>query len=126
MPDHEVLSSTALAKKRHEMKQRRGISWLIDLFIGELPNYINELQQAITANDGEALFLAAHKFKGSCSNLGAVGMVALCKQLEALGRAGEIVKASSLLENEVKKEIQWLKEAFEVEKQKENSLVIGN
>jgi len=121
MPNHEVLSSTVLAKKRHEMKQRSGINWLIDLFIGELPNYINELQQAITANDSQALFLAAHKFKGSCSNLGAVGMIALCKQLEIFGRAGEIVKATSLLENEVKKEIQWLKEALEVEKQQENS-----
>ena len=81
MSNNEVLSSTILAKKRHEMRERGGVNWLIDLFIDEFPNYLNELQQAITTNDGEALFLAAHKFKGSCSNLGAVGMVALCKKI---------------------------------------------
>ena len=124
MSNNEVLSSTILAKKRHEMRERGGVNWLIDLFIDELPNYLNELQQAITTNDGEALFLAAHKFKGSCSNLGAVGMVALCKKLEGLGRAGDIQQATVLMEKDMNFGIKQLKEALELEKQYENSQVV--
>jgi HPt (histidine-containing phosphotransfer) domain-containing protein len=82
---------------------------------------LNELQQAITANDGEALYLAAHKFKGSCSNLGAVGMVALCKKLEVRGRAGDIQQAIVLMENDMNLGMKQLKEALELEKQYENS-----
>ncbi|HIE02579.1 MAG TPA: Hpt domain-containing protein [Thiotrichaceae bacterium] len=119
MSNNNVLSLTMLASKRHDLKERGGINWLIDLFINELPNYINELQQAINSGDGEAVFLAAHKFKGSSSNLGAVGMVALCRQLEAIGRAGDIQQAKWVMENVVDKEIKCLKEALEQEKLRE-------
>ena len=120
MPDNNVLSLTTLASKRQEMINRGGVNWLIDLFINELPNYINELQQAITAGDGEALYLAAHKFRGSSSNLGAIGMIALCKQLEALGRAGDIEQATLVMENDMDREIKRLTEALKEEKKRES------
>ncbi len=119
MSDNNVLSATTFISKRLEMKDRDGINWLIDLFINELPNYQTDLQQALTAGDGEALFLAAHKFKGSCSNLGAVSMVALCKRLEVLGRASDLEPATIVMENELLKEITLLKKALEQEKQQE-------
>jgi len=119
MSDNKVLSLTALASKRHDMKERGGINWLIDLFIKELPNYIKELQQAVNSGDGEAVYLAAHKFKGSASNLGAVGMVALCRQLEEIGHAGDIQEAKWIMENVVPKETKRLKEALEQEKLRE-------
>jgi CheY-like chemotaxis protein len=119
MSDDNVLSAATITHLRKEMKDR-GIGWLIDLFINELPKYIEALQQAITNDDGEALYLAAHKFKGSCSNMGAVGMVNLCRELETLGRAGEIQQAARMMTNEVNQEIERLKTAFEQEKQREN------
>lgn len=119
MSDNKVLSLTMLASKRYDLKERGGINWLIDLFINELPNYIKELQQALNSADGEAIYLAAHKFKGSSSNLGAVAMIALCRQLEEIGRAGDIQQAKWLIENALPKETKRLKEALEEEKLRE-------
>jgi HPt (histidine-containing phosphotransfer) domain-containing protein len=40
---------------------------------------------------------AAHKLKGSCSNLGAARLRDLCQQLEKLGRNGSLQTAPELL-----------------------------
>ena len=116
MPDNEVLSPAVLNRMRREMKGRN-LAWIIDLFISELPNYIRELQQAITNGDGETLYLVAHKFKGACSNLGAKSMVELCKHLETLGRNGELQQANTVIEGELQKESERLRQALEHEKQ---------
>lgn len=118
MPEtHEVLSATKLEQMRKDMKGR-SIAWLIDLFIKELPNYINELNKALQTNEGETLYLAAHKFKGSCSNLGAIGMVNLCKQLETLGRAGDLEQAAPIITHQIPQEAQHLTAALQQEKLK--------
>ena len=118
MPEtHEVLSTTKLEQMRKDMKGR-SIAWLIDLFIRELPNYINELNKAIQTNEGETLYLAAHKFKGGCSNLGAIGMVDLCKQLETLGRAGDLEQAAQIVIHQIPLAAQQLMEALQQEKLK--------
>ncbi|NJO15324.1 MAG: response regulator [Thioploca sp.] len=118
MPEtHEVLSMTKLEQMRKDMKGR-SINWLIDLFLRELPNYINELNKAIQTNEGETLYLAAHKFKGSCSNLGAMSMVNLCKQLETLGRAGDLEQAAQIVIHQVPQVAQHLTEALQQEKLK--------
>jgi len=119
MSDNNVLSQSVLDYKRYEMKDHGGINWLINLFISEIPNYINQLQQAIASADGEALHLAAHKFKGSCSNVGAIGMIALCEQLEELGHAGEMEKATLMVASHLEKEVERLKNALELEKQQD-------
>lgn len=116
MPDNEVLSPAVLNRMRREMKGRN-LTWIIDLFISELPNYINELRQAIVSGDGENLYLVAHKFKGACSNLGAKSMVELCKHLEALGRAGELQQANTVIEEDIQRESERLRQALENEKQ---------
>jgi PAS domain S-box-containing protein len=118
MPEtHEILSSTKLEQMRKDMKGR-SITWLIDLFLKELPNYINELNKAIQTNEGENLYLAAHKFKGGCSNLGAIGMVELCKQLEILGRAGDLEQATQIVIHQIPPAAQQLTEALQQEKLK--------
>ena len=119
MTENKVLCLSTLDSKRQDMKIRGCINWLIDLFINELPNYLNELQQAINSGNGEAIYLAAHKFKGSSSNLGAVGIVNLCKQLEKIGHAEDIQQAKWIMENVMDKEINALKAALEQEKQRE-------
>lgn len=121
MSDDNVLSSTTLAFKRKEMKENGGVNWLINLFLSELPNYINQLQQAIASRDAETLFLVAHKFKGSCYNIGAIRMITLCEQLEEIGRVGDIGKAEAI-ESDVKKEVGRLTHALELEKQQDEIL----
>jgi HPt (histidine-containing phosphotransfer) domain-containing protein len=116
----QVLSQAKLKQIRDEMKTR-GINWILDLFLRELPNYLNNLKEAIANGDGQGLYLAAHKFKGSCSNVGAEGIVALCKQLETLGHANELQTASQLIENELEQEIKRLEQAIFQEKEKEKA-----
>ncbi len=122
MSDDNVLSPTTLAFKREEMKESGGINWLINLFLGELPNYVDQLQQAIASREAETLFLVAHKFKGSCYNIGAIGMITLCKQLEELGHAGDMEKAAAIVESDVEKEVGRLTNALELEKQQDEIL----
>ncbi|OQW95960.1 MAG: hypothetical protein BWK79_00510 [Beggiatoa sp. IS2] len=117
MSNNDVLSTEVLANMRQEMKNR-GINWLIDLFLKELPNYLNNLRQAIENSDGEKLYLAAHKFKGSCTNLGAIKMVTLCQQLEVLGQTNNLQQATQMINEQLDQESQRLREALEQEKQR--------
>jgi len=113
---NDILSKTMLASKRHEMQDRGGIHWLIDLFISELPNYVRELTQALEINDGEELYLAAHKFKGGCSSMGADDLVTTCKQLEALGKDNNLTQATLIIEEDIPKKLELLMLALEQEK----------
>jgi len=100
-----VLSTHILASLRTQMKGR-GICWLIDLYIKELPNYISGLQDAIKANSGEQVYLAAHKFKGGSSNLGVTNLTKLCEQLEQLGKQNSLVEATQLVEKVLPVEVE--------------------
>ncbi|WP_353570983.1 response regulator [Candidatus Albibeggiatoa sp. nov. BB20] len=95
----ELISKRALDNIRKDMG-KRGIGWLIDIFINELPNYQNELEHAVQAKDAELIYSAAHKFKGACSNIGAVGLVSLCTQFEAAAKEQNIIYAQQLVSNE--------------------------
>ena len=110
-----ILSPTMLASKRLEMQDRGGVNWLIDLFISEFPNYLQELQLAIDIKDGDELYLAAHKFKGACSSMGADDLVETCKQLEILGKNNNLAEASMVIK-EVPKKIELLIAALEQDK----------
>ncbi len=111
----EILSPKMLQQMRKEMKDGR-LTWLIDLFIAELPNYLQELQQAQTHQDSEKIYLAAHKFKGACANLGATRITGLCKQLEILAKTEEIAKTAPLIQEQLPGEIDQLRVALEEQK----------
>ena len=72
-------------KKMRRSLQSQQINEFIDLYLRELPVYLTTLQQAIVSQDGEALFLAAHKFKGASATLGVQRVAALCQTLEKMG-----------------------------------------
>jgi HPt (histidine-containing phosphotransfer) domain-containing protein len=113
---NEILSTAMLDNKRQELQDRGGIHWLIDLFINELPNYVRELTQAVNTNDGEELYLAAHKFKGGCSSMGATDLVITCKQLEILGKADNLIQATLIIEEDIPKKIELLTAALKQDK----------
>ncbi len=88
-------------KVLNDMRQNiptRKFNLLINLYLQELPNYLGALQQAVTSQDGQALYLAAHKFKGASATFGAKRVVALCKLLENLGRENALTQAKDALE----------------------------
>ncbi len=70
-----------------------GVNRLIDLYINELPNYFKQLQDAIEKQDAEALYLAAHKFKGASKNLGVLSVIHACEYMEALAKTAQLQQA---------------------------------
>jgi PAS domain S-box-containing protein len=55
---------------------------LVALFADSTPPLLEQLANAVHASDDEAVRRLAHKLKGSCQNVGATKMAALCRELE--------------------------------------------
>ena len=77
------------------------LSELIELFLADIPPKLVVLREAAEADDAHSVERLAHSIKGSCGNMGAVEMEALCKELEEMGRSEDLAAAPariSLLE----------------------------
>ena len=61
---------------------------VIALFVGDAPTRLAAIRAAVDSQDAPALARAAHALKGACSNVGAVGMLAVCSELEAQAHDG--------------------------------------
>jgi HPt (histidine-containing phosphotransfer) domain-containing protein len=72
------------------------VSELIDIFFQQSPKIIAELEAGVNSNDAQVIEKMAHKFKGSCGNIGAARLQALCAELEQIGKAKELSKAKVL------------------------------
>ena len=90
---------TAILERLRKEQGGGSIDWLIDLYLGELPAYLSAIKNALEKQDSKELYLAAHKCKGGSANLGALKLVALCRNIEALGRAGKIGETGGLVAN---------------------------
>lgn len=64
--------------------------FLIDTFIQDSQERLAVLQELQGSNDAEAIRRAAHSFKGSCSNLGALRLAAMCAELEGKALAQDL------------------------------------
>jgi len=96
--DEDSLLDVQVLNDMRRNLQPSKLHWIIDLYLQELPDYLAKLQQAITSQDSESLYSAAHKFKGASAILGVQRIVILCKQLEKFGReGGGFDKAEELL-----------------------------
>jgi histidine phosphotransfer protein HptB len=84
---------------------------LIDLYLSDAPQQVEALGQAVSSQDGTAVSAAAHKLKGSCGNIGADGLVALCQELEASGRASRLQEMPNLFQ-QVAREFEEVSEAL--------------
>ncbi|WP_068830769.1 Hpt domain-containing protein [Pseudomonas sp. BMS12] len=71
---------------------------LLDTFLIDSEERLRCLHEALTAADAQALRLAAHSFKGSCSNMGAPLLARLCKDLEEDARRERLDDAPGLVE----------------------------
>jgi CheY-like chemotaxis protein/HPt (histidine-containing phosphotransfer) domain-containing protein len=70
---------------------------VIDTFLRIAPLRLTSLGKAVVKNDAVALERTAHSFLGSCANLGARGMAALCARLEEAGRSGKLEGTAALV-----------------------------
>jgi CheY-like chemotaxis protein/HPt (histidine-containing phosphotransfer) domain-containing protein len=76
---------------------------LVELFFADVPPRLVALREAAEAGDARSVEVIAHTLKGSCANMGAIGMEATCAELEGMGRFEDLANVPvriSLLEEE--------------------------
>ncbi|MFQ5857786.1 MAG: Hpt domain-containing protein, partial [Anaerolineae bacterium] len=66
------------------------VAELIDVFLEDTPRLVAALREGVVAGDVGAVERAAHTMKSSSASLGAMTLSTLCKELEAIGRAGAL------------------------------------
>ena len=92
---------------------------LVDLYFGTATTLLEAMQTAIQQADGQALYKAAHTLKPSSAHLGALHFSALCKELEAMGSAGQL-EAAAVKFTELEAEFSRVQVALEAEKRGNN------
>jgi two-component system, sensor histidine kinase and response regulator len=70
---------------------------LIELFLEYVPPQLKALREAAEMEDAHSVERTVHTLKGSCGNLGAVKMVAICAELEEIGRSGDLTTTPELI-----------------------------
>jgi HPt (histidine-containing phosphotransfer) domain-containing protein len=72
---------------------------LVESFLDDAPHLLADLRVAIDAGDASGARLAAHSLKSLGRDFGATTLAEQCKQLEDMGRAGNVSGADELLIN---------------------------
>ena len=91
------------AKVLQSLRQMAGskanefLTKIIDNYFEETPQLLSAMKEAVTTEDPDALAYAAHKLRSASANLGATNLSLLCKELEALGRAGSTLGGLPLI-----------------------------
>jgi two-component system, sensor histidine kinase and response regulator len=93
----------------------RGVEILrkvVDLYLISTPTLLQTMREAESGGDAEKLKAAAHSFKSSSANLGAMRLAGVCLELETLGRAGSTEGALPLL-LQVEEEYRMVRDALQ-------------
>jgi len=95
--DHLNYETLASLRLRVREGQPSLLQQVIQLYMEDSPKLIETIRHSITLGDAAAMQGAAHSLKSTSGNLGAVMLAELCKELEAIGRAGTTDNAILLL-----------------------------
>lgn len=71
---------------------------VLQLFLQDVPRRIARLRAACVAGDAAELQKTAHSLKGSAGNVGAQALFAISRQLDDLGREGDLTDAKQLVD----------------------------
>jgi HPt (histidine-containing phosphotransfer) domain-containing protein len=109
------LDSAVLAALQDVMEDEYPV--LLDTYLADSEERLRLLRLALCEADAQGMRLAAHSFKGSCSNMGAPMLACLCKQLEEVGRRDLLTEAPELIE-QVEREFAIVRILFKSERQR--------
>lgn len=70
---------------------------LIDTFIADTQMRLTHLELHLRTQDWQAFGQTAHSFRGSCGNMGALGMQRCCEQAEAAALTADAPAAQAAL-----------------------------
>ena len=99
MAEPEVLDRAVIETLRHLTTPGEPdvLTEVLQLFLTEVPRRMDRLRNACAAGNIEEVYRAAHSLKGSAGNIGAQRMMGVCRQLDEMGRAGDLTDAAPLL-----------------------------
>jgi signal transduction histidine kinase/CheY-like chemotaxis protein/HPt (histidine-containing phosphotransfer) domain-containing protein len=87
---------------------------VIQLYLHDAPKLKEAMAEAVTQRNADGLRRAAHTFKSSSANVGALGLAELCKELERMGKEGKLENLAKVLAG-VEEEYKRVVEALEKE-----------
>ena len=96
--DNGCIDPAVLADLRSLDATGELLSTLRAHFLEETPLQLAAMRAALSRGEAAALADTAHALKGSSGNLGAIRMPQLCGELQALGRAHDLITAGDLLD----------------------------
>lgn len=106
------LDRNVLSALQEVMEGEYGL--LLDTFLADSEERLSVLH---TAADAETLGATAHSFKGSCSNMGAIRLAALCHELEQRARRTPLQGIEKLLAD-IHREFATVRPLYEAERQR--------
>src|SRR5438445_525678 len=68
---------------------------MVQLFVSQCPQLMEQIRSALARGDGVAVQRAAHTLRGSVCNFAAGRAYEAAKRLEQLGREGQLAQASA-------------------------------
>lgn len=89
---------------------------LLEVFLKDSEQRVLQLRKSFEALDTQELSLIAHSFKGSSSNMGALLLSDLCRELEARTRRQELAGVEELV-GKISSEFQTVRRLFDAELQ---------
>ena len=75
----------------------RAFPRLMEVFLEDVPQHINELKEAVSARNPEQIFQLSHRIKGAAASLGGDQLTEACKQLEKNAESGDLHNIESNL-----------------------------
>ena len=75
------------------------VAELLSVFAKDIPARFSSIRGSLTGNDADALEKAAHRLKGSSSQLGLVRVASLSASLERKGKEGNLDGAEALMDD---------------------------
>ena len=70
---------------------------LIDTFLDDAPTMLNDLRQSLAEKNAEVFRRAAHSLKSNGASFGALQLAAQAKDLELLGKTGDLAQVGDKL-----------------------------
>lgn len=92
---------------------------VVAAYMADTARHLQSLRQSLRARDSDGVRRVAHSLKSSSANVGAARLATLCRELEGLGRAGDVDGAVPLL-SDVEREFQCARRSLHALLEKES------
>lgn len=109
MNDQQHIDHDALAELRDVMEEEFVI--LVNTFIQDSDNRLQQLRESAEAADPEAIRKTAHSLKGSGINIGAPALADRCREAEQRGRDEDLSDMAACV-NAIEAELETVREAL--------------